>query len=120
MVELYIPKEVWERLEDKTIEKNGCGSGWSAGLIPDVIFGLDFTMPCAVHDEMYFLGRSVEDKHEADRVFLNNMLRMVEQRPWYLQGYGKWVAKRYYEAVVLFGASAYWDGKNNKEDMRKV
>jgi len=118
MINFYAPEKVWERLADKTIEKNGCGAGWTASLIPDRWFGLDFTMPCAIHDEMYALGITNEDKEIADRVFYNNMLRVVETRPKCLQFLGRRLALRYYQAVRDFGSVAYWSGKNNPEEMR--
>lgn len=116
----YAPDAVWVRLEDKTIPKNGCGSGWSVYLVPDRWFGLDFTMPCAIHDEMYTLGKTHEDKVIADRVFYNNMLRVVEERPRCLQPFGRILARRYYNAVVKFGGTAYWADKNNPDEMRKA
>ena len=66
------------------------------------------------------MGKTIEDKYVADRVFLNNMLRAVRGRPWYLQAYGEYIAKKYYDAVDVFGTVAYWEGKNSKESMRKV
>lgn len=120
MIQYYAPPEVWVRLEDKTIPKNGCGSGWTAILIPDRWLGLDFTISCAIHDEMYALGKTHEDKEIADRVFLNNMLRAVKDRPFYLQPVGRFLARQYYDKVVKYGAPAFWDGKNNPEEMRNA
>jgi len=120
MINYYIPPEVWKRLVDKNIPKNGCGAGWSAILIPDKWLGLDFTISCGIHDEMYYLGETFEDKVIADRVFLNNMLRVVNTRPLCLQPFGRVLARQYYDKVVKYGGSAYWDGKNKPEEMRYV
>lgn len=120
MINFYAPDEVWKRVEDKEIPKNGCGAGWTASIIPDRWFGLDFTIPCAIHDEMYSLGKTNEDKIIADRVFYNNMLRAVEARPFYLRYIGRKLAKGYYKAVRDYGATAYWDGKNKTSEMRVI
>ena len=116
-LEFYIPQIIKYRLYDKSIKKNGCGSGWNALLVPDSIFGFDFTIPCAIHDEMYAVGKTLEDKNEADRVFFNNMMRVVESKSWWKQSLGKWLATKYYNTVVDYGAIAYWKGKNNPENV---
>ena len=118
MVKFYAEPEVWDRLSDKEIPKNGCGAGSTAWLIPNKWFGLDFTIPCGIHDEMYALGKTQEDKIIADRVFYNNMLRAVEARPWYLQPLGRRLALRYFQAVDQFGAVSFWEGKNKPDEMR--
>ena len=120
MIKFYAPEEVWKRLEDKTITKNGCGSGLSAFFVPDKWLGLDFTIPCGIHDEMYSIGKTYEDKEIADRVFYNNMLRSVESRPKILQPFGRIIAYQYYDKVKKYGATAYWDGKNRPEEMKKA
>jgi len=94
-------------------KSNGCGSGWSARLIPNTIYFLSIREACRIHDYMYSVGKTIEDKEKADRVFLNNMLRIIEAHDkWY---YPHSLARRraltYYEAVVNFGSTAYWAGK---------
>ena len=114
-VRFYIPENIEKRLSNKDIEKNGCGSGWNAAIVPDSWFGIDFTIPCAIHDEMYAVGKTIEDKDEADRVFLNNMLRIANEQSCLLRGIGRFLARRYYNTVVNFGGVAYWDGKNEPD-----
>jgi len=118
MIYYYSSNEVWELAESGKMETNGCGAGWSAYIIPDRWFGLDFTMACHLHDCAYQLGKTNEDKIIADRVFYNNMLRAVKARPKYLQFIGRRLALRYYQAVDEFGGVAFWEGKNNPEEMR--
>ena len=96
---------------------NGCGAaGAKFDYIPDRIYGTDISAACHIHDYMYHTGRTLEDKDEADRVYLNNMVRLIERdsHKWYkptmLQ---RRRALKYYEAVSLFGGSAYWKGKNS-------
>lgn len=115
MVKFFIPEGVEERLYNKSIEKNGCGSGWSKWLVPDSFLLWDFTIPCAIHDEMYFLGKTIEDKDEADRVFLNNMLREAESKCWFIRKFSRKSAYVYYEAVVKYGGPAYWADKNDEK-----
>lgn len=117
MVNYYIPENIESRLFDKSIPKNGCGSGWNAWLVPDTLFGLDFTIPCAIHDEMYAVGKTIEDKDEADRVFFNNMMREVNSKSCFKRWYGRKIAKRYYDTVRDYGAVAYWDGKNTEKEI---
>ena len=61
---------------------------------------------------MYHVGQTVDDKQEADRVFLNNMLRLIEDASGWLKCLRRRRALKYYEAVVVFGGPAYWAGKN--------
>ena len=118
MIQYYASPEVWKNIEGNKVKANGCGAGWSAWIIPDKWFGLDFTMACHIHDAYYDIGKTNEDKVIADRIFYNNMLRVVESRPKCLQFIGKRLALRYYQAVKEFGAVAFWSGKNNPDDMR--
>lgn len=94
---------------------NGCGAGNAKfDFIPDTIYGVYVGYACFIHDWMYDEGRTIEDKKEADRVFLNNLLRIVEDSSgWYRP---KWLmrrrAKTYYLGVKYFGGRAFWRGKN--------
>lgn len=93
---------------------NSCGSasGWFRP--PSKIYGTDISASCNIHDYMYSFGITVEDKDEADRVFLNNMNRIISRdshkiyKPTFLQ---RRRALKYYYAVKYFGAEAYWKGK---------
>ena len=103
--------------EERRKEKgcNGCGTGWSAKLIPNTIYFLSIKPSCCIHDDMYEMGEPTnEAKEKADRVFLNNMIRQIDAyNKWY---YPTTLAKRraykYYLAVKHFGGGAYWNGKN--------
>jgi hypothetical protein len=85
---------------------NGCGTGtgWKALLVPETIRGLSIHEACDIHDWMYALGLVIEDKDEADRVFLNNMIRIIDSRRsrrW-LRALRLGRAKDYYLAVHWF------------------
>lgn len=96
---------------------NGCGTASSKfDFIPDTIFGLYIGHCCHIHDWQYDEGDSIEDKEEADRVFLNNLLRIIgrkQNRKWYrpkrLMGC---IAVGYYLGVKYCGGPAFWKGKN--------
>jgi hypothetical protein len=67
---------------------------------------------------MYALGLVIEDKDEADRVFLNNMIRIIDSRRsrrW-LRALRLGRAKDYYLAVHWFGGPSFWSGKNDPEE----
>jgi len=95
-------------------KSNGCGSGWSAKIIPNTIYGVDIKPACRLHDWSYQAGATIQHKEQADREFLNNMLRLVNAKDaWYYPTrLARWRAKHYYDAVVNFGGTAFWDGKN--------
>ena len=92
---------------------NGAGSGWNEKLVPDTIYGVNIRPAACIHDYAYLVGKTIEDKQHADREFLNNLLRLIEaNNKWY---YPTMLARRralkYYESVVAFGGTAFWDGK---------
>lgn len=98
---------------------NGCGTGWNAKLVPNTIYFLNIKNACCIHDYMYEVGKTQEDKEEADRVFLNNMLRIIEaKKTWYYPHHlARTRALTYYATVVNFGSTAFWEGKNNEENI---
>lgn len=94
---------------------NGCGAkGWQRYLIPDTFYCLDISEACNIHDWMYAKGQTIEDKWRADRVFLNNLERLIQAAggPWLLRFLRRRRAVKYYAAVDLFGGPAFWKGKN--------
>jgi len=99
---------------------NGCGpGGWKFDIVPDTVWFLDISEACNVHDWMYQAGSTIADQEEADRVLLNNMLRLIDESG------GWWILKRlrrnrawvYYQAVKMFGGPAFWAGKNSDSNM---
>jgi len=97
----------------KDYKSNGCGSGWTANLIPNTIYGVSINPACVIHDYAYLVGRTIQDKEQSDREFLNNMIRLVEAKDvWYYPtSLARRRALKYYEAVTFFGGTAFWDGK---------
>jgi len=96
---------------------NGCGGARTAGIVPDSILGCDIKEACNIHDFMYeFAKPYVESKEEADRVFLNNMTRLVLNKN---RGFFKFLTrprlklvKVYYDAVKNYGGASFWEDKN--------
>lgn len=126
--ELWAPHEFWQ-LPEHIRKSYRCGPGRGALelLVPDVwYFGWPLVKPiritpaCSIHDYMYEQGPSeIWWKDKADRVFLNNMIRLIEAFP-------AWPpiikirfrkAQAYYRAVKLFGGPAFWSGRNRPEDL---
>lgn len=93
---------------------NGCGAANAKfDFVPDRIYGTYIGYACVIHDWMYDVGRTIEDKEEADRVFLNNLLRLISrEEKWYKPNFlMRRRAYKYYWAVKCFGGPAYWQGK---------
>lgn len=111
---LYMPGPYIEADDNiKALICNGCGAAKSKfDFVPDTVWGLDITPACHIHDWMYHHGKTIDDKDEADRVFLNNMLRLIERGNRFLKPLRRRRALKYYESVVAFGGPAYWANKN--------
>lgn len=140
-LELFAPKKYWETPADQ-VDKidNGCGPKGIIDLVPDKPAGFDFTGPCRIHDWGYSqkVG-SEENRNIHDRIFKNNMIRVVEwtigpkpapAKKWYhfrqkmkvlkwtrRKDLGLDLAQTYYTFVNKFGGPAYWANKNKKENM---
>jgi len=124
IADLYAPPGyVAASAEVRALVSNGCGpGGWKVDLVPDRIYGLNIRPACDIHDWMYAIGETVTDKAEADRVFLNNMLRLVAAAggPWLLGRLRRQRCRTYYEAVQHFGGPAFWEGKNDPTNIVEV
>lgn len=119
---LWAPAAYWTlHPNDKKEICNRCGPrGVFADYIPNKILGLYIGECCNIHDYMYNKARpNIEDKKKADRVFKNNMLRLIDAKTkWkWLRKMRKWLAEKYYKTVKLFGGPAFWRGKNNTLNM---
>lgn len=109
-VTLYAPAGYWELSErEKRRICNGCGAKGSklAFLLPQG----KFKEACNIHDYMYAMGKTDRDKRIADRVFINNLNRIVEASHPILQPLRKALALSYYKAVAQFGDEAFWRHK---------
>lgn len=118
MTNLYAPAWYWKI--PKAVRSQGrCGAGNGIGekLVPETIWGLKITPACQIHDQMYAKGKTQSDKEEADRVFLNNLLRIIDGNSNKVM---RWLRSRraykYYEAVRDLGGPAYWNSKNKFDE----
>jgi len=121
--ELFAPPEYWKLTpEEKKVICNGMGPKGYGLLVPDTMYGLDVSEAGNIHDFMYLIGHTIEDKEAADRTFLNNMLRIIEAKSklWILKYIRRRRALTYYIAVKDFGGPAFWSGKNKPEEMGKA
>jgi len=123
-VKLYAPESYWEAdPKVRAVVTGGCGPGklgdW---LVPDTLYGLSVRPACEIHDWMYAVGDTLSDKEEADRVFLNNMCRIIDANTSW--GFLRWLrkrrAKKYYYAVKLFGGTSFWNDKNESRNFRQL
>lgn len=118
MMTLFAPIEYWQLTPDAHDEIcNGCGrAGWKGQFVPDHLLFLSIKSACDIHDYMYHVGVGLSDKDEADRIFLNNMLRLIEGKSiWLLKRDRMQMAKFYYVKVKYLGGPAFWEGKNSDE-----
>lgn len=92
---------------------NGCGSkGLGGWIVPDTLYGLSISDACNVHDWCYAEGVTHDDKLAADRLFLDNMYRIIEaESVGFLKPLRRLRARNYFRAVDRFGDAAYWSGK---------
>lgn len=95
---------------------NGCGAASAVvDFIPDTIYGVDISECCNIHDYMYAMADpDIEQKKEADRVLLNNLLRVINAKSGnrFMRLLRSLRALIYYLAVKHFGGPAFWSGKN--------
>ena len=125
-ISLYAPVEYWV-CEPELREKitGGCGPGGIGDLfIPDTMYGLNVKPACEIHDFYYgpMMPATIECKEEADRVFLNNLIRIIEAKTQsnLLAALRKRRARTYYHAVKTFGGPAFWKNKNLSENFKFV
>ena len=97
---------------------NGCGpTGWKILKgIRNYILGIWVQPACDLHDVDYELSEpDIEDKKKADRIFHNNLYRLIDKKEdqWF------WVralrykkADLYFYLVVKRGGTSFWKNKN--------
>ena len=121
---LFAPESYWNATDDeRNAVVGGCGPGGIGDwLVPDTVYFLSIKEACKIHDWMYAFGETAEDKVEADEVFLNNMIRIIDAETWF--DWVKWLRKKraykYYWAVKNLGGPAFWDDKNKDSEFRWV
>jgi hypothetical protein len=121
-MKLFAPQSYWNSSQAVRDEiTGGCGPGklgdW---LVPDTVWFLSIKEACQIHDWMWHFGETNKDKKKADRVFLNNMNRIIDANTkWrWLRKLRKRRALKYYLAVKYLGGIAFWRGKNSNVEYR--
>jgi hypothetical protein len=125
---LYAPGDYWNTPPEALafiIGRGGCGPGWLGDkIVPDKLLGLSILEACKIHDWMWAMGTTDDDRVVADRVFKNNMLRLIDAAAhdsWKITTYlRRRMALFYYNQVSLYGGYFYWEDKNPDETMRLV
>ena len=116
MLNLKAPDRYYNlSVKEKAQICNGMGAKDSliSWFVPNTFYGLDMTECGNIHDYMYHVGETQEDKNNADRVFLNNMIMTINARS--SNVFMRWIrrsrAMKYYTAVAEAGNTAFWAGK---------
>ena len=102
---------------------NGCGpAGILNSIVPDEYDGIDLNPACNIHDFMYFHGETEQDRDLADRIFLFNLLVLVDADNPSIK-----ISKKrhnrmilYYNAVSNLGHKFYIYKKGTKPDYDDV
>lgn len=119
MLSLYIPDGY------RKIEACTCGpNGWKIDFVPNHLWGVSIKEACCIHDWMYTEPRDagLNHKNYADRVFLNNMIRLVNyhSRSKFLTALRRAKAYKYFLAVQAFGGPSFWLGKNRENNLLDI
>ena len=93
-----------------------CGSdGALFDLVPDNFVGVDIKRCCQVHDYLYAIGGTEQDKIKADKMFYTNLFRTVmNDSSLIARSTNLWLAKVYYKAVRDFGSGSFNYHKKNE------
>ncbi len=120
---LYAPDGYWN-LSAKAKKKlcNGCGTkGLGGWIVPDTLWGLSIVEACNIHDFQDHEGQTINEKTQADRTFLNNMIRIIEADSGrLLRPLRRYRAMSYYSAVADFGGPAFWKNVNSPFEVRSA
>lgn len=98
----------------------GCGPDGSLfDLVPDNFIGVDISLCCKIHDYLYGIGGSEEDKIKADKMFYQNLKRCVLNDSGLItRTTNLWLAKIYYKAVRDQG-NKYFNYHSENIDLQK-
>ena len=122
-MKLYAPELYWALTPEGRQEFcNGCGAKGIGWMVPEKILGLSITEICDIHDFMYAIRQTEEDREASDRVFRNNTLRLIvgKTKNKILLALRVVVALIYYALLMLTGGPAFWAGKNEPGTEKEV
>lgn len=85
----------------------GPGKGWLAKVTPDKPLGANIGFCCYSHDGAYERGGTGKDRAAADERLRDCVYRRQVAKWWIPKFVARRVARRYYEAVRIFGSSCF-------------
>ena len=93
----------------------GCGPGkFGDKCVPDRMYGENVFLACQIHDWMYWVGVTLEDKQIADFVFLMNLVLIVGTDGWFGL-FRLWRCGTYYYSVAKAGNKSFLVGKAGRQ-----
>ena len=110
---LLAPQSYWDASEEE-LDKytGGCGPGKLGDyLVPDTMLGESVFLACQIHDWMYYVGTTLEDKKWSDLLFLLNMTILIDDGE-LLDVARLRTVMTYYEAVSYCGEEAFEDDRD--------
>jgi hypothetical protein len=111
------PDSYWDATEEEIAAvTGGCGPGRLGDFfVPDTIWGESIFLACQIHDWMYHTGETSADKRVADKVFMWNMLELVDDGE-LLDSARLRRVMTYYQAVSFGGGDCFDKGGENATD----
>ncbi len=126
-VKLFAHATIWrfkEAFPDE-FDSYGCGPGGLGDFfVPDTVYGLSIKPACQIHDTYYrhWPDASEEARQMIDRIFKNNMIRIVDH--FTSPGLLRWLRRRrclkYYLMVKRFGGPAFWEERNEDNQLQTI
>jgi len=105
---------------DPKVDYVGPAGSSLSKIIPQEIYGCNVRPAAWVHDCLYEIGGTENDREKADLIFHALMLQLIEDRNWpkWHLGFGRFAARyratSYYEAVRIGGGSCFSYSKRLK------
>jgi len=107
---LVAPDSYWLLSDEERYELlNGCGPGVLSGVVPSQVLGANLKPACDIHDYIYAKPETVNDRSEADKMFLKNMTTITDREVSFLPHriLAKVATSIYYFAVRLLGGRLF-------------
>jgi hypothetical protein len=95
------------------LEENECGCGpgeFGNKLVPDKILGLSITEACCIHDHMYSIGQTEEEKTTADIELYANGMRIIKQKSNWLTLMPRAFILTIYMLACMYGGNSAFNG----------
>ena len=110
---LAAPQSFWDADDElRKAVAGGCGPGGSGDMfVPDTMYLLKVTPACAIHDWTFAVWNNKQGFDQANNLFKNNMLRIINQHGGneQIKCLRKKRAVKYFKAVHYFGEPSFFD-----------